>query len=196
MVNCRRFFSASVRTMISSIAVRKIIFLSLGGQRSLCQISVKFSPIQRILASSSEDNEHRFPSRLASRSLTVPMSSSFSFQRRSNSAAARRFLTSTASYCSNAFFASYSSCSSLLDRAARCAASPVLSSSSALRLAPTPKCEILRREEATHGCGHPTHADAGDPHLRFNAEPGNQQRSANRCAKKTEPEESIDVRQR
>ena len=38
--------------------------------------------------------------------------------------------------------ASYSSCSSLLDRAARCEASPALNSSSAFRLASTPKGEI------------------------------------------------------
>src|SRR5205814_1940852 len=44
--------------------------------------------------------------------------------------------------CSNAFLASYSSCSRLLDRAARCAASPAFNSSMALRLASTPKREI------------------------------------------------------
>src|SRR5262249_12178027 len=111
--------------MISSMAVRKIIFLSVGGQRSLCQLSAKFSPINRILSSSSEVSEHRFPLRLDSRCLVVSTASSFSFQRRSSSPATRRFLASTASYCSNAFLASYSSCSSLLDRAARCAASRI-----------------------------------------------------------------------
>src|ERR1019366_7272750 len=85
MVNSRVFFSVSVRTTISSMAVRKIIFRSVGGQRSPCQISAKFSPITRILASSADDNAYRFPSKLASRSLTVPISSSFSFHRRSNS---------------------------------------------------------------------------------------------------------------
>ena len=72
------------------------------------------------------------------------MFSNFSFQRRSNSLATRRFLASTASYCSKAFLASYSNCSSLLLRAMRCAASPALSSSSALRLAFTPRGEITR----------------------------------------------------
>src|SRR6266849_5329505 len=54
MVNSRVSLLASVRTMISSIAVRRIIFFSVGGQRSLCQISAKFSLIKRIRASSSE----------------------------------------------------------------------------------------------------------------------------------------------
>src|ERR1051326_478073 len=124
------------------MVVRKIIFLSVGGQLSLCQLSAKFSPINRILSSSSEDSDHRFPLRLDNRCLVVSTSSSFSFQRRSNSPATRRFLASTASYCSKAFLASYSSCASLLDRMARCAASPALNSSSAFRLASTPKGEI------------------------------------------------------
>src|SRR5258708_3600352 len=42
------------------MVVRKIIFLSVGGQLSLCQLSAKFSPINRILSSSSEDSDHRF----------------------------------------------------------------------------------------------------------------------------------------
>jgi hypothetical protein len=42
-----------------------------------------------------------------------------SFHRRYNSLAASRLRASTASYCSKAFFASYTSCSSLRDRAAR-----------------------------------------------------------------------------
>ncbi len=41
----------------------------------------------------------------------------FHSTRRSNAAAAKRFLASTTSYCSKARFASYSSCSSLLDSA-------------------------------------------------------------------------------
>src|SRR5712691_10756749 len=69
MVNCSVLFCASARTMISSRAVRKIIFLRVGGQRSLCQISAKFSPIKRILSSSAEDSEYRFPLRLDSRCL-------------------------------------------------------------------------------------------------------------------------------
>src|SRR5215472_9320101 len=97
------------------MAVRKIIFLSVGGQWSLCQPPAKSSPIERILISSSGDNEYRFPSRLESRCLTASISSSFSFHRRSNSLAASRFRASTASYCSKAFFASYTSCSSLRD---------------------------------------------------------------------------------
>src|SRR5260370_2007174 len=83
------------------MVVRKIIFLSVGGQSLLCQLSAKFSPINRILSSSSEDSDRRFPSRLDSRCLVVSTSSSFSFHRRSNSPATRRFLASTASYCSN-----------------------------------------------------------------------------------------------
>src|SRR5260370_29011877 len=106
------------------MVVRKIIFLSVGGQPSLCQLSAKFSPINRILSSSSEDSNHCFPSRLDSRCLVVSTSSSFSFHRRSNSPATRRFLASTASCCSNAFLASYSSCSSLLDRVEPCTSSP------------------------------------------------------------------------
>src|SRR4029077_16992988 len=97
-----------------------------------------------------------FPSRLDSRCLVVSTSSSFSFHRRSNSPATRRFLASTASYCSNAFLASYSSCSSLLDRAARCAASPALNSSSAFRLASTPKGEITFNSSWPNG-GLPRH---------------------------------------
>src|SRR5258706_12363562 len=80
------------------MVVRKIIFLSVGEQPSLCQLSAKFSPINRILSSSSEDSDHRFPLRLDNRCLVVSTSSSFSFQRRSNSPATRRFLASTASY--------------------------------------------------------------------------------------------------
>jgi hypothetical protein len=53
------------------------------------------------------------PPRLESRSLTAWISSSFSFHGRSSSLAASRFRTSTASYCSKAFLASYSSCSNL-----------------------------------------------------------------------------------
>src|SRR5439155_9884956 len=116
--------------------------LSVGGQRSLCQLSAKVSPINRILSSSLEDSDRRFPLRLDSRCLVVSTSASFSFQRRSNSLATRRFLASTASYCSKAFLASYSSCSSLLVRAIRAAASPTLNSSSARRLASTPTGEI------------------------------------------------------
>jgi DNA invertase Pin-like site-specific DNA recombinase len=123
-------------------ASRKIIFLSAGGQRSLCQLSAKFSPINRILSSSSEDSDHRFPLRLDNRCFVASTSANFSFQRRSSSPATRRFLASTASYCSNAFLASYSSCSSLPDKVARWAASPALSSSSAFRLASTPRGEI------------------------------------------------------
>src|SRR6185437_11607485 len=66
--------------------------------------------------SSSGDNEWRWASRLESRCLTASISSSFSFHRRSNSLAASRFRASTASYCSKAFLASYTSCSSLRDR--------------------------------------------------------------------------------
>ena len=55
-----------------------------------------------------------FPLRLESRCLVISTCSSFSFQRRSNPRRQRRFLASTASYCSLNAFASYSSCLSLL----------------------------------------------------------------------------------
>src|SRR5580693_8882327 len=76
--------------MISSMAVRKIIFLSVGGQRLLCQTPAKWSLIERILISSSGDNEYRSVSRLESRCLTASISSSFPFHRRSNSLAVSR----------------------------------------------------------------------------------------------------------
>ena len=109
-----------------------------------------------ILDFSSEDNEYRFLFRPASLCLVSSSSSSFSFQRRSNSPATRRFLASTASYCSKAFFASYSSLSSLLVRAVRCAASPALGYSSALRPAFTPRGEITLVAPGPTG-GLPTH---------------------------------------
>src|SRR5271165_1522082 len=96
--------SWAVRTMISSMAVRKIIFLNVGGQWSLCQTSAKRSPIERILISSSIDNEWRCASRPESRCLAASISSSFAFHRRSNSLAASRLRASTASYCSKALF--------------------------------------------------------------------------------------------
>src|SRR5947208_9343043 len=128
--------------MISSITVRKIIFFSSVGHRSLSHTAEKFSPIARICASSSLDNAYRISSSSDNLCLVSAIASSFSFQRRSNSLAARRFLASTALYCSKAFLASYSSCSSLLVRAIRAAASPTLNSSSARRLASTPTGEI------------------------------------------------------
>src|SRR5258708_8149757 len=96
------------------MVVRKIIFLSVGGQSLLCQLSAKFSPINRILSSSSEDSDRRFPSRLDSRCLLVSPSSSFSFHRRSNSPATRRFLAPTPSYSSTPFSPPYSTPSTLL----------------------------------------------------------------------------------
>src|SRR3954447_13806372 len=98
--------------MIPSITVRKIIFLSAGKQRSLCQTATKFSPIERMSASSSAESEWRFSERAVSCCRTISISSSFSFHRRSNSAAANRFLASTTSYCSKARLASYCNCSS------------------------------------------------------------------------------------
>src|SRR5437660_1335600 len=70
------------------------------------------------------------------------LSFSFSFQRRSNSAATSRFLASAASYCSNARAASYFSCSSLLDSVACCATSPALNTAIAFILASIPNGEI------------------------------------------------------
>src|SRR5580704_4717949 len=93
-------------------------------------------------ASSSDDKAYRFSLSSESFCFVLAIFSSFSFQRRSSSPAARRFLASTESYCSKAFLASYSNCSSLLIRAMRCAASPTLNSSSARRLASTPSGDI------------------------------------------------------
>src|SRR5258708_12396186 len=132
------------------MVVRKIIFLSVGGQLALCQLSAKFSPINRILSSSSEDSDHRFSLRLDSRCLVISTSSSFSFQRCSNSPATRRFLASTASYCSNAFLASYSSCSSLFHTVAPCASSPALNSSLPFKLPSPPQRTTTFRTPSPH----------------------------------------------
>src|SRR5260370_16310610 len=108
MVNSKALFAAPAHTMISPMAVRKIIFLSAGGQRSLCQLSAKFSPINRILSSSSEDSDHRLPLRFDSRCLVVSTSSCFSFQRHSPSQPPTGFLQPSLPHFPYPF-ASYSS---------------------------------------------------------------------------------------